>query len=195
MQTLRKHRTSASSSQPWDTTAQLLQTIAEDRPSPSENVRAPTAATASAFTAHAPTDRNINNFLNLFDSQTQLYALHLCWAHANTMHPQVASWLHACGQWDSAVATKQHSIQTKRRKLCKDHDIPCTRILGSNASLEASMEYIRRQLSDRIQQSVSQGSLCNLCYRAECHFHHMAIPCRSEQVLQMQQPARRRRQW
>ena len=68
------------------------------------------------------------------------------------MHPPVASWLEACSQWDAAVATKDHQRQKKRRQLCKDHDIPCTKIVDSIEKLEAAMKYVRGQLSNRIQQ-------------------------------------------
>ena len=43
--------------------------------------------------------------------------------------------------------------QKKRRKLCKDHDIPCTRLINnSNKELDAAMNYIRRELTNRIHQ-------------------------------------------
>ena len=67
------------------------------------------------------------------------------------MQPRVAAWLRACGQWDSAVAPKEHIDQKKRRKLCKEHDIPCTRAVETNKELDAAMVYIRRQLTNRIK--------------------------------------------
>ena len=155
---------------PLDTSTHLLQSTAEDLTSSSNSSRlvteitaAPkhshelpdntppaTAAAARSSTEHAPIKTNINNYPNLFDSPDPALSGALRWAQANAMHPQVASWLHACSQWDSAVAAKEHRHQTKRRRLCKDHDIPCTKIVDSNAKLDAAMEYIRRHLSSRI---------------------------------------------
>ena len=66
-----------------------------------------------------------NNYANLFESPDPDLSNALGWAHANAMLPHVAAWLHACAQWDSAVATKEHQHREKRRKLCKEHDIPC----------------------------------------------------------------------
>ena len=83
----------------------------------------------------------------------------LGWAHANAMHPHVAAWLHACSQWDSAVATKEHERRDKRRKLCKEHDIPCTKVVDTNKELETAMEYIRRQLTNRIKDIRAQPLL------------------------------------
>ena len=84
-----------------------------------------------------------NNYANLFESPDPDLSNALAWAHANAMHPHVAAWLHACSQWDSAVATKEHERQKKRRKLCKEHDIPLTRAVDSNKELETGMVYIR----------------------------------------------------
>ena len=67
------------------------------------------------------------------------------------MHAHVAAWLRACSQWDSAIATKEHERQKKRRKLCKEHDIPCTKVVETNKELETAMIYIRRQLTKRIK--------------------------------------------
>ena len=92
-----------------------------------------------------------NNYANLFESPDPDLSNALDWAHANAMHPQVAAWLHACSQWDSAVATKEHERRDKRRKLCKEHDIPCTKVVDTNKELETAMEYIRRQLTNRIK--------------------------------------------
>ena len=91
-----------------------------------------------------------NNYANLFESPDPDLSNALHWAHANAMHPHVAAWLHACSQWDSAVATKEHERRDKRRKLCKEHDIPLTKIVDTNKELETAMEYIRRQLTNRI---------------------------------------------
>ena len=92
-----------------------------------------------------------NNFLNPFESPDPALRNALDWAHANAMHPHVAAWLHACSQWDSAVATKEHERRDKRRKLCKEHDIPCTKAVDTNKELETAMVYIRRQLTNRIK--------------------------------------------
>ena len=73
-----------------------------------------------------------DNYGNLFESPDPDLSNALGWAHANAMHPQVAAWLHACSEWDSAVATKEHEGQKKRRKLCQEHDIPCTKVVVSN---------------------------------------------------------------
>ena len=67
------------------------------------------------------------------------------------MHPHVAAWLHARSQWDATVATKEHERREKRRKLCKEHDIPFTRVLNNNEELDTAMVYIRRQLTNRIK--------------------------------------------
>ena len=92
-----------------------------------------------------------NNYANLFQSPDPDLSNALGWAHANAMHPHVAAWLHACSQWDSAVATKEHEGRQKRRKLCKDHGIPCTKVVDTNKKLETAMMYIRRQLTNRIK--------------------------------------------
>ena len=92
-----------------------------------------------------------NNYANLFQSPDPDLSNALGWAHANAMHPHVAAWLHACSQWDSAVATKEHEGRQKRRKLCKDHGIPCTKFVDTNKDLETAMEYIRRELTNRIK--------------------------------------------
>ena len=58
----------------------------------------------------------------------------------------------------------------KRRKLCKDHDIPCNRsINNSNKDLDAGMEYIRRELTNRIHQIRTTTKSNNL----EKYFTHM----------------------
>ena len=100
-----------------------------------------------------------NNYANLFESPDPDLSNALGWAHANAMHPHVAAWLHACSQWDSAVATKEHERRDKRRKLCKEHDIPCTKVVDTNKELETAMEYIRRQLTNRIRDIRAQPLL------------------------------------
>ena len=97
-----------------------------------------------------------NNYANLFESPDPDLSNALDWAHANAMHPHVAAWLHACSQWDSAVATKEHERQKKRRKLCKEHDIPCTKAVDTNKEIDTAMVYIRRQLTDRIKDIRAQ---------------------------------------
>ena len=69
-------------------------------------------------------DRSTNSYLNLFKSLDPVLSNALDWAHANTTHPRVAAWLRACSQWDAAAANKEHEHRKKRRKLCKEHDIP-----------------------------------------------------------------------
>jgi len=97
-----------------------------------------------------------NNYANLFESPDPDLSNALDWAHANAMLPRVAAWLHTCSQWDSAVATKEHLRQKKRRKLCKEHHIPCTRAVNTNNEIETAMVYIRRQLTDRIKDIRAQ---------------------------------------
>jgi hypothetical protein len=101
-------------------------------------------------------DTITNNYANLFESPDPDLSNALEWAHANAMHPHVAAWLHACGQWDSAVATKEHQRREKRRKLCKEHDIPCTKVVDTNKELETAMVYIRRHLTNRIKDIRAQ---------------------------------------
>ena len=96
-------------------------------------------------------DSSTNNYPNLFESPDPDLSNALDWAHANATHPHVAAWLRACSQWDSAVATKEHQHQKNRRKLCKEHDIPCTRVVDNNKELETAMMYIRQQLTNRIK--------------------------------------------
>ena len=118
LQSTREQRTSASSLQPLETTAQLLQSIAEDETSHSvsshlageitsatnhprespDSTPAATAAKASPASERAPTDLNPNSYPNLFDSPDPALSNALRWALANAVLPQVASWLHACSQ-------------------------------------------------------------------------------------------------
>jgi hypothetical protein len=112
----------------------------------------PAIARASSPMEHASSTDSLNSFHNLFETPNAATTDMINWAHANAMRPPVAAWLRACGEWDSAVATKDHHRQQKRRKLCKDHDIPCTREIESNEKLDATMEYIRQELINRIQQ-------------------------------------------
>ena len=107
----------------------------------------------------ARADPITNNYPNLFESTDPDLSNALGWAHANAMHRHVAAWLHACSQWDSAVATKKHQHQKQRRKLCKEHDIPLTKVVDTNAELETAMEYIRRQLTNRIKDIRAQPLL------------------------------------
>ena len=51
----------------------------------------------------------------------------------------------------SAVATKEHERRETRRKLCKEHNILCTRVVEANKELETAMVYFRRHLTDRIK--------------------------------------------
>ncbi len=102
-----------------------------------------------------------NNYANLFESPDPDLSNALGWAHANAMHPHVSAWLRACSQWDSAVATKEHQRREKRRKLCKEHDIPFTKVVDTNKELETAMVYIRRQLTDRIKDIRRDNKLNN----------------------------------
>ena len=68
------------------------------------------------------------------------------------MHPGVAAWLKACASWGVAVATKEHMIQIKRRKLCKDHGIPLTKVMDTNGTIVAAMEQVRRKLCEQMQK-------------------------------------------
>ena len=131
----------------------MLQSTVGNRASASssQNLVAVLAANSrgtSHQTREAPDDPA--NFANLFDSPDPVLSAALCWAHANAMRPAVASWLEACSQWDAAVASKDYQRQKRRRQLCKDRDIPCTKIVKSNGTLDAAMEYVRGQLSNRI---------------------------------------------
>ena len=94
----------------------------------------------------------INNYPNLFVSPDPDLSDALAWAHGNAMEPCVAAWRSKCGEWDSAVATKEHELRQKRRKLCKEHGIPCTRAVDAGQELETTMEYIRQQLTNQIQE-------------------------------------------
>jgi len=139
--------------------------------SSSEAGNAPSSAHQAKSTAKLPDDRarphftrassptelphntdDANNYPNLFEIPDAATTDMINWAHANAMHQPVAALLRACGEWDSAVATKDHHRQQKRRKLCKDHDIPCTREIRSNEKLDATMDHIRQELINRIQQ-------------------------------------------
>ena len=59
--------------------------------------------------------------------------------------------LHACSQLDAAVATKEFEQRNKRQKLCKDHDIPFTRLMKANTDPDKTMERIRQHFIDRIK--------------------------------------------
>ena len=103
------------------------------------------ASSSRSFdTAHYP---------NVFGSPDSALSDALLWARRNARQPQVAAWLEACSQWDSAIAAGEYMNRTKRRKLCKAHDIPLVRVINnSNKDLDAGMEYIRGELSNRIHQ-------------------------------------------
>ena len=112
----------------------------------------PNFTRASSPTELSHSTDGFNNYPNLFEIPDTATTDMINWAHANAMHQPVAALLRACGEWDSAMATKDHHRQQKRRKLCKDHDIPCTREIDSNEKLDATMEHIRQELINRIQQ-------------------------------------------
>ena len=139
--------------------AQLLQSTVEHQVSASCPQLLATDSAASSSVATSQTTEPpqnpasaFNTYANLFDPPDHVVSDALCWANANAMHPQVASCLEACSQWDSAIAAGEHKIQKKRRRLCKDHDIPYTKVVETNAKLDAAMEYIRRELTNRIHQ-------------------------------------------
>ena len=92
------------------------------------------------------------------------------------MHPNVAAWLHACSQLDAAVATKEIEYQNKRQKLCKDHDIPFTRMVKANTDPDKTMEHIRQHLIDRIKDI--RGAVTLL--------HSTATTRSSAQIMQQQ---------
>ena len=100
----------------------------------------------------------LNNYQNLFDSPGAAIDL-ITWARAHTTYPGVSAWLEACSQWDAAVVSKEHLVQTKRRKLCKKHGIPLTKVIDTNATVEAAMEQVRRKLLAQIQEIQSQRQL------------------------------------
>lgn len=114
LQSTAEHQTSASSSSHLATDATANSSVATSQTSelPDSSAIA-TAGRASSSTKHAATCTNLNNYPNLFDSPDLVISDALCWAHANAMHPEVASWLDACSQWDSAMATKEHQPRTK----------------------------------------------------------------------------------
>ena len=100
----------------------------------------------------------LNNYQNLFDSPGAAIDL-ITWARAHTTYPGVSAWLEACSQWDAAVVSKEHLVQTKRRKLCKKHGIPLTKVIDTNATVEAAMEQVRRKLLVQIQEIKSQRQM------------------------------------
>ena len=100
----------------------------------------------------------LNNYQNLFDSPGAAIDL-ITWARAHTTYPGVSAWLEACGQRDVAVVSKEHLVQTKRRKLCKKHGIPLTKIIDTNATVEAAMDQVRRKLLQQIQEIRSKRQM------------------------------------
>ena len=112
----------------------------------------PNFARASSPSELSHSTDGTNNYPNLFEIPDAATTDMINWAHANAMHQPVAALLRACGEWDPAMATKDHHRQQKRRKLCKDHDIPCTREIWSPKKLDVTMEHIRQELINRIQQ-------------------------------------------
>ena len=132
LQNTAEHRTIASSSQPLDTPDLLQQSTGEHR-----------------TTASSSHPLGIVQYPNLFDSPDPALSNALLWAHANAMHPPVASWMLACRQWESAVGTnkKQERVwaesRSKRQKLCNDHDISFTRETKSTDNIDAAIQQIR----------------------------------------------------
>ena len=110
-QSTAEYRTSASSARSSSTANELQQTSGKQ----------PT--TASCLQPLPAT-----HYLNLFGSPDSALSDALLWARTNARQPQVASWLEACSQWDSAIAAGEHRYRKKRRKLCKNHNILCTHL-------------------------------------------------------------------
>ena len=98
------------------TQAPLLQSIAAHgaSDSSSSHLAADPAVSSSASspTEPAPSTRS---YPNLFEAPDAAITDMINWAHANMRFQPVAAWLEACSQWDSAVATKEHHQQKKRR--------------------------------------------------------------------------------
>ena len=137
-----------------ETAPQLLQSIVSS--SAAGSMLEPSQHPQSTGT---PADPNINNYPNLFVSPDPDLSDALAWAHGNAMEPRVATWLRKCGEWDSAVATKEYKDRKKRRKLCKDHGIKCPKDLDTYKDLATIMEYIRRQLINEIKEIRTQPLL------------------------------------
>ncbi len=99
LQSTAEHRTSASSSSHLATDATTNPSVTTSQTSelPDSSASA-TAGRASSSTEHATTGLNLNNCPNLCDSPDPALSDALCWAHANAMHPDVASWQDACSQ-------------------------------------------------------------------------------------------------
>jgi len=106
----------------------------------------------SSHTERAYSSDTFTSFHNLFEAPDIAMTEMINWAYANATHRPVAEWLQACTQWDLAVATNDHHHQQKRRKLCKDHDIPFTRTTKTFKDPHATMVQIRQELIERIQQ-------------------------------------------
>ena len=110
------------------------QSTAEYRTSPSSVRISSTANELQQTSGEHPTTASClqplpaTHYLNLFGSPDSALSDALLWARTNAKQPQVASWLEACSQWDSAIAAGEHRYQKKRRKLCKDHNILCTHL-------------------------------------------------------------------
>ena len=148
---------STSSSSALRRIPELSQSHASSSAEPTATEHLERSQSLQSIGTHA--DPITNNYANLFESPDPDLSNALHWAHANAMHPHVAACLHACSQWDSAVATKEHERRNKRRKLCKEHDIPLTKVVNTNTELETAMEYIRRQLTNRIKNMRAQTLL------------------------------------
>jgi hypothetical protein len=117
-----------------------------------DSLARPNFASACSSTQPAHSTDSINRYPNLFETPDATTTDMINRAQANAMHQPVVSWLGACCQWDSAVATNEHHRQKKRRALCKDYDNPLTMEVNSNEKLDAAMERIQQELKNRIQQ-------------------------------------------
>ena len=146
---------------------------------------------------------SIKNYPNLFESPDTDLSNVLDWAHAHATHPHVAAWLRACSQWDSAIATKEYQHQKKRRRLCKEHDIQCTKAIDSNKELDTAIVHIRRQLINRIKDiragmmSLQHVPTCHRARQGHRTQDHQALapwsPCSNDQLLRTPHFAHRAR--
>ena len=110
---------------------QLLQSTASSSAAGSvpQLLQSSASSSANPSTEYEANPASLSNYPNLFDPPSAAAIDLIKWAHAHATYPGVAAWLEACGQWDAAVATKDHVNQTKRRKLCKDHGPPLTDVM------------------------------------------------------------------
>ena len=96
LQSIGEHQIISSSPQPLDTANQPLQSTGEHG--------VPASSSQPLRAAHYP---------NIFGSPDSALSDALLWACTNARQPQVAAWLEACSQWDSAIAAGEHMHQKK----------------------------------------------------------------------------------